>query len=694
VTPSIRRHEKLEGITVVLDRILALSKRYSMPVMLFVIFVSLLIRNSGLHPMVMGDEYAYSLWSRLLPLADAHYPDYAYLTIYHLTSTCGNDFLSCARTFNALFFVAAGPFIYLVARRVCTKGVATFITIIALLGPIDTYTAFFMPEALYFLCFWIVTFYILRLDSSSGGRSWFTSGVLIGFTALVKPHALFLLPAISIYVLYLSRPRGRSWFKSGLKNIFLLVISTAFTKFLGGYLLAGKAGLTLFGLTYGSISDSTTSSLKHLIALIPLILENVKGHTLALCLVYGFSLFVTIHIAVSASRSKDEPKQEGKLAIFALLIIFSLIFVVGLFTASADSVYRLHMRYYDFALPLLLIVTASRLSSRVDGSTLKGSGLLVFPIAGASIFALVTHMAPYAPNSVDSPELNAFTSNWTVAVVLGGLSLLCLTLWVFKSSWGYRAFIFGFLPLAVVLSFSFVWDGLRPNQELDSFDQAAIFAKAYLPKEELGGLQVVGSSPGGLYRSLFQIDNRDASLEIIQPGSNYDLSKMPSGKEWALIIGDHTWTGGAFFDSPTKEYALVRRSDPEINVDFTKNIWPGVISSAKGLGGAEKWGTASSGPLVTLEFAVALPQNFVVHLSASAFGPNVGKEFIARVGLESLPFTLGSARQDVNLNFNNPGLSNVIQIIVPFPISPKALGINGDERVLGINLTSLRVTPK
>ena len=65
--------------------------------------VLLIVRGWGLYPTVMDDEYAYSKFSRLLPLAQAGFPDYIYYSVYRATSYCGNGFLNCARIFNVIF---------------------------------------------------------------------------------------------------------------------------------------------------------------------------------------------------------------------------------------------------------------------------------------------------------------------------------------------------------------------------------------------------------------------------------------------------------------------------------------------------------------------------------------------------------------------------------------------------------------
>jgi hypothetical protein len=127
-----------------------------------------------------------------------------------------------------------------------------------------------------------------------------------------------------------------------------------------------------------------------------------------------------------------------------------------------------------------------------------------------------------------------------------------------------------------------------------------------------------------------------------------------------------------------------------------KSAWPGVISSVGGLSFAEPGWTWSSSDVVTLEFSEPLPEKFAVHLVAGAFGPNVGKEFVARVGDSAVKFTLagsvGSPEERV-LEFSNPKRSNAIEIDVPSPCSPKRLGWSDDKRTLGIALTELRIEP-
>src|SRR5690606_5391672 len=107
----------------------------------------LIIRSMGLLPVVFADEYTYSRLSRLLPLSEATIPSYLYLGLYRVTSFCGADFLGCARILNALLFSLSIPFIYSIARTVSSRRVAAFVPLLAVAGPVNSYTRFISAVA-------------------------------------------------------------------------------------------------------------------------------------------------------------------------------------------------------------------------------------------------------------------------------------------------------------------------------------------------------------------------------------------------------------------------------------------------------------------------------------------------------------------------------------------------------------------
>ena len=544
------------------------NEKYFLFILAGIVFIALLFRNCGLN-LVVSDEYIYSKASRLLPFSYSDFPNYLYFLIYRTTNFCGAGFLDCVRVLNSLFFVAAAPFIYMTARRVCTRNIALSVALLALLGPINSYTAYFMPESLYFLSFWLLTWFILRIEDSSGVKAWCFAGVLLGLVALVKPHALFLFLAIAAYIFYVVKNPHAGWVALALRNTGVLLALTLLVKFSIGYLLAGSQGVTLFGTSYTSVVTSTASNIRHYLDLLALSATTLQGHVLALCLMFGLPIAIAVNTSFKSAFSRGKVKPEQKIYFYTLSILVSLVFVVSFFTASVvgyskgDTITRLHMRYYDFVLPLLFIVVASQLSVEATISSLKSRAIIALPIGSAILYAIYTNMAPYIFWFVDSPELSGFILRPKAFYILGGVSFFALASWVYKTKVGVRIFCYLFLPLAVVYSSINVNQELRQHLVPDVFDRAGIFTKQYLSNDELPKLLVVGSELGGLSKSLFYIDHPESSLEVIAKGARYDLSKRPVGKEWILLIDGRKSPSDrlpedTIFQLPMNGFTLVR----------------------------------------------------------------------------------------------------------------------------------------
>lgn len=666
--------------------------------LVLVIFIMLILRNSGLYTVVSSDESIYSKSSRLLPLANSVVPSYIYFGIYRFSNICGDEFYSCVKIFNALFFVASAPFIYLTARRVCTISVSSIVVILTLLGPINTYTSYFMPEAVYFFTFWLLTWFVLRLDNLSKLSQWCFAGVLLGISALIKPHAFLLLPAFVAYILYIRRNKEGVWVLRAVKSAGVFVLSTFVTKLLMGYLLVGQAGLSIFGNFYSSIASSQISNVQHYIKLIELSAKNINGHVLAICLMFGLGVALVAVSTLSSILSKEKINANQNVSFYAFVILVNLVLVVGLFTASvtntgaSETIERLHMRYYNFALPLLFIVAATQLSLEHTAHTFKWRVIAALPVGAIILYAIYSRLRPYTSNFVDSPELRGFTGNLTAFNYLSVLSLSCLALWVFAARAGAKVFVYIFMPIAVIFSSLHVNHELRQRINADVYDRAGIFTKQYLSSEELSKLVIVGPEYGFLFRALFHIDNPQVTLVGIPQGSTYNPNDLPVGKEWVLAIGDSILLDGVVFQVPMSGFKLARVTRPD-TFDFKKTVWPGVLSSMHGLSQPEAWGTWSSGGLVTFEFSVPLPEKFSVHLIAYAFGPNVGKDFVVHVGESAVKFKLGDSPEERVFEFSNPNRSSTMKINIPLPTSPKELGLSGETRSLGIAFLKLQIVP-
>lgn len=677
-------------------------EKYFLIVAACTVFVALLFRNSGIY-MIVQDEYIYDIHSRFLPFSFSDYPNYLYFLIYRATNICGSGFQECARVLNGLFFVAAAPFIYLTARKVCTKNLASLVTLLALLGPVNCYTAYFMPESMYFLSFWIFTWFVLQLEDYPSIKSWCLAGMLFGLLALVKPHALFISPAIAAYILFVSRNREGKWVRQVFPIAGVFFVFTIATKLSFSYLLVGLPGITVFGTEYSSFANSAVSNGQHFIDLFFLSLESLKGHVLAVCLMFGLPIAMAMNACFESLFAKDGVRLRPKVSFYALSVLLCLVIVVSLFTASIvgtgpyDLVTRLYMRYYNFIFPLFMIIAASQVSVDSRSSKFNQKVFIAFPIGVAILYAIYTKMDPYILWFVDSPELSGFVLRPKAFYFLGGVSFLALASWVYRVSAGAKIYVFVFLPLAVLVSSFNVSQELRQHIVPDVFSKAGIFANQYLSNDELSKLIVVGPNIGSVYKALFYVDNSSASFQIVPKGGQYDLSTIPQGYEWVLAVYNRNSdkdliTENPFFKLPMDGFTLIHARD-SLSVDFRKDAWPGVLTSVRGLCAAQEWGSWSTADVVKFNFSMPLPEKFTVHLVAHTSEQNIGKLFTVNVGNSAAKFELGALPSETVLRFDNPEKSKIMAVNIGSIAQLKDLEPCSDHRTHGIAFTELTILP-
>jgi phosphoglycerol transferase len=651
----------------------------------------LVFRSIGLQPVVLADEYLYSKFARLVPLASATIPNYLYFAVYRLTSVCGDGFLDCARVLNVALFAAAVPLVHAVARTIAPRRAATVIALATLAGPANSYTAYFMPDAAYWLAFWAFACYLLRLRDADGPGPWCVAGVLHGVAALVKPHALLFLPAVIVYVVVAGWLPNRARIDRPLKCALVLVFASLATKLAVGYVLAGASGLTLFGTLYGGIARNNMAASRYA-QLFALAAPLAVRHALVVVALFAVPVAAGVALLARSVRSRQALDPGARVALLAALVIANLIATTAVFSAATENTARLHLRYYDFAFPLLLMLGASgagadaapRLAWRAAIAIVPGIAILWLAAAG---------LRGMRGNLVDGPEWAGLQAHPGWLAIVSTLGLVALATWVVAPRKGTRLYTFVVVPLAVIVSTLTINTALRQRLSADAYDRAGRFARHYLPDDARGDVVVVGSQPGEVYRALFHLDSAGAGMTVIPDGAAYDITRLPAGRQWALVVGDHALLGDTSFALPMKGFVLARAGGP-LMLDFRLPAWPGIIESASGLSYPEPWGRWSSAPTVELEFAGPLPRRFVLRLHARAFGPNAGAEIHAKVGKHEASFTLGDAIEERRVVLDNPQRARLLSIGIPHPTAPKDLGLNADARTIGIGLVDLAIVPE
>jgi len=704
-------------------------------VLAFGIFIAILMRNSALYPSIFADEYNDSTASRLLPLSQAPIANYLYLWTYRLTNVCGDGFLSCARILNTLFFILACPFIYQTAKRVCSKSIAKYIAILSIIGPINIYTANFMPEAMYFLAFWIFAWYTLGLNSDSSLKSWFGVGVLIGICMLIKPHGVFLLPPVLLYLFVLFKQKPPFETKQFIYAVAAMGFGALICKLIVGFLIAGVAGLSFLGHLYSATTQdffnassattatnsiSNTSELAGTLSAakenssfiskwasgLPALLAfwsiNIRGHILGLCLLFGLPLLVGLRLLGAPLFESKTRSVQKDYAWFTFFLLAFLVLVSSLYSSlvtlsSSGEILRMHMRYYNFAFPLLLMMLPCIFSDPTENIFAKKVNFFEVTlwalVSVIVLWGIWKMMAPYQPTAIDMPELRGVMQNKWFFYTVTGFGLLCLLIWPIYRNISVKLFFWVVLPLLLIAGSigvnQNIWQASKPN----IYDSAGIVVKNLLSKDEISKLVVVGDNPIELSRVLFQLDQPEVAIQLIKGGATYDASLIPSGIKSILLMDSHSMASNIKNQIHFDGYTIAGGSG-DIKIDFHNNAWPSKdLSYVMGFFvPPEPWGTWTIDKLAVLGFTKALPEEFTLKINARAFGPNIGKPIKLTMGDTTQVMTLTGQFQETIINIKNPQRGNRLEIDIPHPTSPKELKLGDDTRKLGIAISELKIS--
>jgi glycosyltransferase involved in cell wall biosynthesis len=130
-----------------------------------------------------------------------------------------------------------------------------------------------------------------------------------------------------------------------------------------------------------------------------------------------------------------------------------------------------------------------------------------------------------------------------------------------------------------------------------------------------------------------------------------------------------------------------------LRVDFSAPDLGRHIDLVQGLSSPEGWGRWSDGERVRIDFneSVRNPYRLSI-LIRKAFGANVGREMIVRIGAASYRHRLANGEQRFCAVLDHaPERLPSIELTIPHPVSPQSLGESTDHRRLGIVLGAIEV---
>ena len=519
--------------------------RLYLPLLIALSSLLLLARGMGPLPFVMADEYHYSFLSRLVPMEHTDDPVFLYLSVFQITNFCSSDYLGCARFLNVLFYISGSVFVYLTSRHFVSNAMSIVVLLITLLASEHVYTLFYMPEALYFFVFWVFTYFALSV-AVVGGFSWqrtVLSGFLLAALSLVKPHAIFILGIFSLYLItILPKANLQDW-----RRIVLLIAGLVLVffsvKFVFGLLVAGKAGVAVFGSRYGGMASQFITAER--------IFELAKNSVMIGVNHLVMIMFVFMIPVVGATRLFGTSRQVGEelahrhLITFLALMLILMVGVTAVFSSTVagtnpyDNLMRIHMRYYNFLTPLLIIVAAVLAEKGPSDGLRRNPVFAVLFAVGLSVGVLfiLGLIGALQVGLVDSPGLMFQTSSKWIKWLLVIFGVIVFWIALFDIRRASRTYLFAFLPLVFVVNMIMIQKHVEARKTPDEYDSAGMLLKSVLPVSATEKVVLYGPDESKLWMTAFHVDQASTIIRPFSAGATEPKEELPSETAWVVIFG-------------------------------------------------------------------------------------------------------------------------------------------------------------
>ena len=487
-------------------------------------------------PSIMQDEYIYTSQAKNLPFAEQFYSNYIFSFVMGLTNYCGNEFYVCTKSINSVFFLATVLFTFLIASRFLSFRWSIFAASVTALSPIAIPVSYFMPETMYFTMMTLTIWVTLLVSRKDSWLLWIVSGLSLGAAALVKPHAIFMLPAfVAFALIFAYKKSDGSWFQ-GLRAGSTVVVGFMVTKLGLGFAFAGSEGLKLFG-GYGSPVDALTGAANTeevltvgdaparsgLEVLISVASVHLITHSAVVLLLAGIPFFLSLRVSYSIVKTKQPIGEVSSLFILVALITVSMIGVVALFEAYVsasgdDHSDRLILRYYEFLIPQFVVMglllprftDSKRLFRIIQGSI----------IVGASMFFTIYYPPTFDKQYADSSTLPGIGDTQGFFIFVGLFVGSAVIFWIVNPERGNQVIGRVIMPAMLILALVMSQNKLiEINGTPAYFDQAGWDSRTYLQDVPGDRILVVGQTRTEVFTVKFWIDEANIRDLLIGDGS-------------------------------------------------------------------------------------------------------------------------------------------------------------------------------
>ena len=505
-------------------------------------------------PSIMQDEYIYTSQAKNLPFAEQFYSNYLFSLVMGLTNYCGTEFYACTKTINSFFFLGTVLFTFLIAIRFVTFRWAVFVASVTALSPVAVPVSYFMPETMYFSMMTLTIWLTLVVSKRENWLFWIISGLSLGATALVKPHAIFMLPAFVFFAFIFAFKKYESGWLQGLRASAVVVAGFIVSKFGIGFALAGTEGLKLFG-GYGSPVGALTGAAaaenvsigsgdvarSGLEVLVSVASTHLLAHAAAILLLAGIPLFLSLRVSYAVARTKQPIGEVSALFVLIALITVSMIFVVAVFegyvTASGDDHSdRLILRYYEFLIPQFIVMglllprfsNSKRLFRIIQGSI----------IVAASMWFTIYYPPTFDKQYADGSTLPGIGDSQGLFIFVGLFVSCVVIFWIVNPEVGNLAVGRFMIPVVLILALLMSQHKLiEINGTAAYFDRAGWDSRSYLQDVPGERIVVIGQTRTEVFTVKFWIDEANIKDLLLKEGSVV-ASENVADSDYVVTLGN------------------------------------------------------------------------------------------------------------------------------------------------------------
>ena len=505
-------------------------------------------------PSILGDEYVYASQAKHLPFVEQYFSNYLFSLVMGVTNYCGTEFYTCTKAINSFFFLGTVLLTFLIAIRFLPFRWSVFAASVTALSPVAIPVSYFMPETMYFFMMSLTIWLTLVVSRRHSWLLWIVSGLSLGATALVKPHAIFLVPAFVIFAFIIAFKKFDSSWLQGLKSGAASAAGFLIAKFGIGFAFAGAEGLKLFG-GYGSPVEAITGATSAegvsvgaegvaqsgLEVLIFVASTHLLTHASAILLIAGIPFMLSLGVTYSVTKTKEPIGEVKSLFVLVALISVSMIFVVALFEAYVTAIgddhsNRLILRYYEFLIPQFIVMglllprftNSKRLFRIIQGSI----------VVAASMFLTIYYPPAIEKQYADSSTLPGM-GNDQVFFVFVGIFVSCgVIFWIVNPKRGNEVIGSFIMPAVLILALVMSQNKLvETNGTPAYFDRAGWDSRSYLEDVPGERIMVIGQNRTDVFVVKFWIDEANIK-DLLPPEGGLVLSEDVAGVDYVVILGN------------------------------------------------------------------------------------------------------------------------------------------------------------